>query len=125
MSENRSLCVLEVLVHLTDLLPDRYVLGQAEIPAAVHREFIVELNLPSHWKTLAVSEQTFTRRLSDEWIARGNSAVLVVPSVLLSERDILINPGHPDFRLIRFYDPVAFLFDVRLFQQASGTHRPV
>ena len=29
MSENRSLAVLEILVHLSDVLPDKYVLGYA------------------------------------------------------------------------------------------------
>jgi hypothetical protein len=86
MSENRSLCVLEVLVHLTDTLPDRYVLGQAEIPSELSRETIDELGLPSSWKTLLVSGQRFTRQLGDDWVARRSSAVLFVPSVVLGER---------------------------------------
>jgi hypothetical protein len=32
MSENHSLAVLEVLVHLSGTLPDKYVLGSADIP---------------------------------------------------------------------------------------------
>jgi hypothetical protein len=32
MSENRSLAVLEILVHLSDVLPDKYVLGSADLP---------------------------------------------------------------------------------------------
>jgi RES domain-containing protein len=32
MSENRSLGVLEILVHLSDVLPDKYVLGSADLP---------------------------------------------------------------------------------------------
>ena len=32
MSENRSLAVLEILVHLSDVLPDKYVLGSADRP---------------------------------------------------------------------------------------------
>lgn len=32
MSENRSLAVLEVLVHLSGVLPDKYFLGSADIP---------------------------------------------------------------------------------------------
>jgi RES domain-containing protein len=125
MSENRSLCVLEVLVHLTDVFPDRYVLGQAEISDTLRLEAIDEINLPSDWKTLKVSEQAFTRRLGDEWIARRNSAVLVVPSVVVGERNMLINPGHPDFGLIRFHDPVPFVFDIRLFRHAVTTQHPI
>ena len=32
MSENRSLALVEILVHLSSVIPDRYVLGAAEIP---------------------------------------------------------------------------------------------
>jgi hypothetical protein len=32
MSENRSLAVLEILVHLSDVLPDKYVPGSADLP---------------------------------------------------------------------------------------------
>jgi RES domain-containing protein len=31
MSENSSLTVLEILVHFSDVLPDRYVLGSADL----------------------------------------------------------------------------------------------
>ena len=31
MSENPSLDVLEILVHLSDVLPDKYVLGSADV----------------------------------------------------------------------------------------------
>jgi RES domain-containing protein len=114
MSENRSLCVLEVLVHLTDVLPDRYNLGQAEIPDALRREVIDEMNLPAEWKMLAISEQIFTRRLGDEWIAQSNTAVLLVPSVVVGERNVLVNSSHPDFAAIRFHEPAPFVFDTRV-----------
>ncbi|HMF79419.1 MAG TPA: RES domain-containing protein [Bryobacteraceae bacterium] len=91
-SENRWLCVLEVLAHLTDILPDRYVPGQADIPG--------ELRLPSSWKTLLVAEQTLTRQIGDDWVARQSSAILFVPSVVLGEKNILLHPEHPDFRQI-------------------------
>jgi len=31
MSENRSLAVLEILAHLSDVFPDKYVLGSADL----------------------------------------------------------------------------------------------
>lgn len=46
MSENRSLSVLEVLVHLTDTLPDKFVLGSAEIPDDVLCETLRDSELP-------------------------------------------------------------------------------
>ena len=38
MSENRSLAVLEILVHLASSLPDKYVLGTANIPDDIPTE---------------------------------------------------------------------------------------
>lgn len=114
MSENRALCVLEVLVHLTDTLPDKYVLGQADIPNDLSYEKVDESALPPNWKTLSVSEQTATRRIGDEWLARKSSAVLWVPSVVVGEQNILFNPEHRAFERIHFYDPVPFVFDMRL-----------
>lgn len=46
MSENRSLAVLEVLVHLSASLPDRYVLGTASVPDNVAVEILDE----SHYR---------------------------------------------------------------------------
>jgi hypothetical protein len=40
MSENRSLAVLEVLAHLSGILPDKYLLGTAAIPENVAIERI-------------------------------------------------------------------------------------
>ena len=114
MSENRALCVLEVLVHLTDTLPDKYVLGQADIPNDLSYETVEESALPPNWKTLSIAEQTVTRRIGDEWLTRKSSAVLRVPSVVVGEQNILCNPEHRDFERIHFYDPVSFVFDMRL-----------
>ncbi len=115
LSENRALCVLEVLVHLTDTLPDRYVLGEASIPDDLAYEEVLESTLSSEWKSLLISEQSQTRRIGDEWITRSSSAVLLVPSVVVGEKNILCNPDHPDFRQIQFSSPVPFTFDCRLF----------
>ena len=40
MSENRSLAILEILAHLSDVLPDKYVLGSADLPDDVSPEIL-------------------------------------------------------------------------------------
>ena len=115
MSENRSLAVLEIFVHLAASLPDRYVLGAAEILDAVAVEVLNETRLPADWSTLDPREQELTRRIGDEWVAEQRSAVLSVPSVILGERNYVLNPAHPDFNRIAFAEPVPFRFDIRLF----------
>ena len=116
LSENRALCVLEVLVHLTDTLPDKYVLGEAAIPDNLAYEEVRESTLSSEWKTFLISEQSQTRQIGDEWVARGTSAILLVPSVVVGENNILCNPNHPDFPQIQFSFPIPFTFDSRLFR---------
>jgi RES domain-containing protein len=114
MSENRSLAVLEVLVHLSGTLPDKYLLGAADIPKDVAIERIADEELPEGWSTLSPREQVETKRLGDAWVARQGSAVLSVPSVILGERNYVLNPAHSDFARIEFAQPEAFRFDLRL-----------
>jgi RES domain-containing protein len=81
-SENRSLAILEVLAHLSDLLPDGYVLGVAALPADITPDVLDAAEL------------------------RGKSSVaLSVPSVTSGERNYLLNPEHPGFAKIAFLDP--------------------
>jgi RES domain-containing protein len=127
MSENGSLAVLEILVHLSDVLPDKYVLGSADLPDDVSPEILTDKESPENWAMLVVGEQYTTRQLGDEWLRRGNSAVLSVPSVTSGERNFLLNPEHPQFRQINFHDTVPFRFDIRLLgtsQDAVQSRKP-
>jgi RES domain-containing protein len=114
MSENRSLAVLEILVHLSGTLPDKYRLGVATIPHDVAVERIADEDLPDTWSTLNPAEQLVTRRLGDIWLEQQRSAVLSVPSVIVGERNYVLNPAHPDFARIEFAEPEPFRFDLRL-----------
>ncbi|MBS0454186.1 MAG: RES domain-containing protein [Proteobacteria bacterium] len=51
----------------------------------------------------------------DAWLASGASALLVVPSVVVPEEfNVLINPSHPDAKLISAAKQRKFLYDQRL-----------
>ena len=117
MSENRSLAVLEVLVHLSGTLPDKYLLGAADIPEDVAIERIADKDLPEGWSALSPREQVATRLLGDAWVAQQRSAVLSVPSVILGERNYVLNPAHSDFARIEFAQPETFRFDLRLISR--------
>jgi RES domain-containing protein len=119
-SENRSLAVLEILVHLSDVLPDKYVLASADLPEALVIESVSEQELPDIWATLNVAEQQATRKIGDEWLQHRRSAVLAVPSVVSGERNFLLNPAHPEFARITLHDPVPFRLDVRLLKTAQS-----
>ena len=76
MSENRSLAVLEVLVHLSASIPVRYVLGAAEIPDDLPIEELNEKSLPENWATLDPSQQMGQAQ---------RTAILSVPSRYLAK----------------------------------------
>ena len=120
LSENRALCILEVLVHLASTLPDNFVLGQAEIHATLSVETVEEATLPPDWNTLSIANQLSTRLIGDEWAAKRRSAILRVPSVVADESNHLLNPDHSDFQRIYFFTPQPFHFDPRLFGVQSG-----
>jgi RES domain-containing protein len=117
MSESRALAVLEVLVHLTGTLPDKYVIGSAEIPDEL-AVGVSETELEENWQTPLSEEQALTRRIGDEWSRSGRSAVLRVPSVIVFEKNLVLNPQHPDFSRVRFLEPQPFRFDARLLRAA-------
>jgi len=56
-----------------------------------------------------------SRSIGDGWIARRDSLVLQVPSVLVREEDnLLVNPEHPSSRDVRIVSTRTFHFDLRL-----------
>ena len=107
-------------VVLSSSLPDRYVVGVADIPDNISIEKVDVDRLPENWATLNPREQLATRRIGDEWTERRRSAVLAVPSVIVGELNYVLNTAHPDFRRISFADPVPFRFDVRLIARRES-----
>lgn len=112
-AQTQSLAVLEMLVHLDgpELL-QRYVVIGVEIEERLVGN--VELSdLPRHWR--AEPAPVGLRKIGDEWVEAASSAVLRVPSTLVSaESNFLLNPAHPDFKKLIIGDPVSFHFDQRL-----------
>lgn len=92
MSESRALAVLEVLVHLTNTLPDKYLIGSAEIPDDLAID-VPEVELGDNWQTALPEEQALTRRIGDEWTRNRRSAMLRVPSVIVFGKQFHPEPG--------------------------------
>jgi RES domain-containing protein len=69
--------------------------------------------LPAGWNGYPAPPRL--RELGDAWIADRKSAVLEVPSAVVpTEKNYLLNPGHPDFAVIALGPPTRFAFDRRL-----------
>ena len=113
LAGTQSLAILEMLVHLESAeLLTGYVLFRVEIDPQLIRE-LSPAELPRTWRSWPVSART--QSLGDQWLERGASAVLQVPSVIApDEKNYLLNPAHPDFPRLRISAPAPFRFDKRL-----------
>jgi RES domain-containing protein len=117
LAESPAGAMIEVLVHLeldeTDW-PRAYHLMQIEYPA----ELRVEQFKPSPAKSWKISLTT-TRRLGDEWLQSGRSALARVPSAILPETwNVLLNPDHRDAKRVRILRIIRAEYDPRLLAAA-------
>jgi RES domain-containing protein len=89
------------------------VLGRAVIPASVRVKAISIGDLPANWFAAASPPQL--QAIGGEWLERGETAVLKVPSAIVNEEwNYLLNPLHADFRRLRMGVPKPFSFDQRV-----------
>lgn len=116
-SNNAALPVLEKRVHALHpaLLPPQ-VMVTYSIPDTVYSEILGEGNLPTGWQT----NEAATQQLGDRWLDSQRCLLLFVPSVIVPifgapDRNVLINPMHPDLVKISITDVSPFSMDVRLF----------
>ena len=78
----------------------------------VHVADILGGPLPGNW----ASDHGHTRPLGTAWLSERKAVALVVPSVIIPlERNILLNPEHPDFERVAMIACNPFFFDPRLF----------
>jgi len=69
--------------------------------------------LPDDWRRVPAPDST--RRFGGDWMKKGVSPVLRVPSVVtLGEFNYVLNPIHPEFRRLTIGPPEAFTFDARI-----------
>jgi RES domain-containing protein len=89
------------------------VLGRANIPGSVSVETVSPRDLPPKWSAADPPPQL--QKIGGEWLERGESAVLKVPSAIVTEEwNYLLNPLHKDFGKLRLSTPAMFSFDRRV-----------
>ena len=114
-SQSAALAVLEMYVNLDAAPPtDDYCLAEATFDESLLTA-ITAKGLPKNWRSYPAPHEL--RKIGDDWILSGKSAVLRVPSAIVElECNFLLNPAHPDFRKIKIGVPVPFRFDSRLMK---------
>jgi RES domain-containing protein len=110
-----ALATLEMLVHLGQgaTLPAYVLIACSFDETRVSR--LDRSRLPAHWRAFPAPPEL--QLLGGEWLKRGTSAVLEVPSAVIpTEVNYLLNPRHRDFATIRVSTPEPFQFDLRLLR---------
>ncbi|MBV8340448.1 MAG: RES family NAD+ phosphorylase [Candidatus Eremiobacteraeota bacterium] len=122
-SASLALAMLEYFAHTSLVHAPKDVMAiSADVPDDVSRESVAIAKLPARWQRYDPPVEAL-RTLGDAWIARGKTAVLVVPSAIVTvENNYLLNPLHPDIARVKIGKATPVLFDLRLFGsvKASG-----
>ena len=113
-SASQALACLENVVHRSSLgLNALFKVMSIEIPAELDVETIAIEELPENWKSFESLYKT--QQMGDKWARSLTSPILKVPSSIIpTEFNFLINPLHPDFKLIKLLKSDAFVLDMRI-----------
>ena len=115
-AESPAAALLEVLVHfeieLRDL-PARYRLLRLEAPDDIQVEEVPVGLLPADWALKA----EVTRAIGEDWLARGERALLRAPSALVPDTfNVLVNPVHEHARHVDVVHASEHVIDPRLLK---------
>jgi RES domain-containing protein len=111
-----ALATLETLAHMNSSIRVRDLfLVELTVPASLWRARIVVTagQLAPTW--CATPPGSTTRRVGDDWLDGGQSALLLVPSVIVPEEyNVVINPAHRHAARIGARVARQFVYDPRL-----------
>lgn len=115
-SSTLTLAKLEFFVQLTGRdAPDDLVYIKASVPADISQEEVGLSQLSKDWT--AYPAKRTTKDLGTDWLKRGHSLILSVPSVVTpEERNYLLNPLHPEIERFSIAKPVKIGFDRRMWK---------
>ena len=111
-SEVYSTALLEKLVHGSGRLPPNQHYVRVTLPKGLSYEVFSAPAVPG-WDAIP---PLVSKAFGDRWCAERRSAILLVPSVVARlDRNVLVNPAHPEFMSIEasLHEPV--YWDRRLF----------
>ncbi|MFQ5640666.1 MAG: RES family NAD+ phosphorylase [bacterium] len=115
-SENRALATVEFLVHLpVSIIPTNLSLATLQIPDEITPKEILISDLPNNWREYPAPSKL--AELGTSWAIKNESLLLHIPSAVVEhEFNILINPLHPDMKLISIFQIEPYTLDKRLLR---------
>jgi RES domain-containing protein len=119
-STTRALACLETVVHFNaGGLPLNRYLVQVEVPDDLWGKAVAvdPATLPLGWDAAPPGKVSLD--LGEAWLKERASVLLVVPSVIVpEERNVLINPLHPDAHRVAAQKVRKWTYDPRLLKAA-------
>jgi RES domain-containing protein len=116
-AEHLSLAILELIVHLED---DSDISAFVAIPVVFSPKLVQSLRtseLPPTWNDLPISPASTI--VGKKWLEENKLPVFKVPSAIVPiESNFVLNPTHPDFKLIEIGAPQEIRFDNRIVTQS-------
>lgn len=111
-SEHYSTAMLEKLVHANTVMPPNQHYIRITIPNGVSYEIFPAAKFPG-WDG---KREDICKAFGEAWSEERRSALLLVPSIPARvDRNILINPAHPQAKAISFDLPEPIWWDDRLY----------
>lgn len=110
----RALACLENVVHRSgEGLTADFRVMLIDVPESLFIETIPPESLSADWYSF--QQYDASQRIGGEWLRKGQSAVLKVPSAIIPhEWNYLLNPAHPDFARVKLLRTEPFVFDPRI-----------
>lgn len=118
VSETLSLAALELFIHFTrkDIkLSKSLVAIPIEIPDSLKITEVSIKELKADWRMSPPSNST--KDIGTEWTQNGTSPILRVPSAIIPyEFNLVLNPKHSDFIMIKIGKEQSFMLDERMWK---------
>ncbi len=117
-SQNRSLCVLELLVHAPKfLVPKNQIILSIHIPKKLEKELVKvsKRELGTEWNK--IQNEEWTEDIGYKYFYKKQKLGIIVPSVIIpQEYNVVLNPSHKNYKLIKVKRGLDFNLDERLFK---------
>ena len=114
-STSLALAAIEFFVHLD---PSEAPADLVSVMAEVTEELAVErfetCDLPRNWRK---TDNRVLQQFGSDWARSQRTVALFVPSAAIDgEWNVLLNPGHPEFKKVQIGRPGPFRYDERMFK---------
>ena len=112
-SENLSLATLELFVHVNPkIIPADLVVALAQLPKRFSKTRIEPSDLPSNWREFPAPSEL--QEIGNDWLESNSTLALIVPSAVNPiDKNVLLNPNHPQLKNVKVEPPETFDFDPR------------